>query len=353
MKQPNNPAYAMNHIDWDRKHNPSGDDEELLEDDSSRDNTETAETYSHPDVSTSAEWLAEALKSHQIEADFSLESLAALDRFLAASISAQLPGSRDFLSDDLSFRAFAIGAYVGEVIRREKGGEWTSDPSDPLVEINIALAFEDGSECFPMKRVFERLNNGPASSLTSFAVELGLTPAIAPGEPVESTPKSPEDFNVRGFVMLWNNPSPGLGEAEFHFAADTTACVNLLGYFTFLESRTIPSLKSISALTAEEGVVLPESHADGTTRAQMGIFYDPDMSPDYWRLVDDNNQLYIEMGRSRLLEFKNAVTTIFLGHDTPLIGGPDQLIQLWPKAKTEDPEDDESEPAQDSETPAE
>ena len=338
MKRATNQTYALDHIEWDRKTSPSGEDEEELIDGESNDSSATDETFSHADVTEAAEWLSSALAERDVTADFSPASLIALDRFLTDAVSAQLPGSNDFFTEDLTYRSFAVGAYLGEVIRRSIGGEWVSDAHDPLVEINIALKLPDERECFPMKRVLERLNTGPGHSFARFAMEAGLEISDAPVEEPVAEPTSAEDFDIRGFVMLWYSPATVPGAPEYHFAADTTACVNLLGYFAFLESKTIPSLKSINALTETDGVVLPESHDAGETRAQMGIFYDPEQAPDYWHLVDDNGQLYIEMGHDRLLEFKNAVTTIFLGHDTPEIGTPGQRLELWPKAMTEEPE---------------
>lgn len=342
MKRSTNPTYALDHIEWDRKVNPSGEDgDNPPENDIDAEAPEPEETFTHADVPEAADWLAGLLRKRGVEADFSPDSLIALDRFISDSVSAQLPGNRDFFSEDISYRAFSVGAYVGEVIRRAVGGEWQSDDHDPLIEINIALRLPDDRECFPMKRVFERMNLGSGASFTRFAVDNGVGIMDAPALEPDPEPASAGDFNVRGFVMLWYTPATTPGAIEYHFAADTTACVNLLGYFSFLESRTIPSLKSIKALTEDDGVVLPESHLDGETRGQMGVFYDPDQDSDYWRLVDDSGQLYIEMGHDRLIEFKNAVTTIFLGHDMPVIGSPGQLLQLWPKADIESPEEPE------------
>lgn len=343
MNRHTSSAYALDHIEWDRKSaHQSGH----------KDSTEipTAETYTPPDIEESAEWIATLLAEHDVTADYSPASLPALDRFMARSVSAQLPGSHDFFAADLSRRTFAIGAYVGEVIRRTSGGEWLVDESDPLVEINIALRLPDGSECQPMRRVLDRLNNGPGSSFASFAAEQGLEIPDAVTEETSAQAASADDFDVRGFVMLWHTPSGITTTPEYHFAADTTACVNLLGYFTFLESKTIPSLKAINALTQEDGVVLPDSHSHGETRSQMGIFFDPDLAPDYWRLVDDNGQLYIEMGSNRLKEFKNAVTTIFLGRDTPVVGAAGEQLQLWPKARTEEPEEADPTPSPEPES---
>ena len=340
MKPTNNSAYALNHIEWDRK--PVAPTEPHSETPPA-----AAETFSHPDIRESAEWIAAILRDHQVEADYSPASLATLDRFLAGSVSAQLPGSNDFFSEDFSYRSFAMGAYVGEVLRQSLGGDWESDEKDPLIEINIALRLSEKQSCQPMKRVLERLNTGPSRSFVRFAAENGLTILESSTEEDGDEPTSPEDFNIRGFVMLWHTPAEDHNAPAYHFAADTTACVNLLGYFTFLESKTIPSLKSVDALTEEDGVVLPESHAHGETRQQMGIFFDPGLASDYWRLVDDNGQLYIEMGQDRLKEFKDAVTTIFLGHDTPVVGTPGEQLQLWPKAKTEE-DGAETEPAADA-----
>jgi hypothetical protein len=60
------------------------------------------------------------------------------------------------LSQDLGSRLFAVGAYIGEVIRRERGGDWVADDNDPQAEINLAVRLTDGTTCLPIQRAMKR-----------------------------------------------------------------------------------------------------------------------------------------------------------------------------------------------------
>lgn len=330
MSRTVNSHYALNHIHWDR----GGESDENLNEpgELAAENGENGDSYSHPEVEQSAEWVAGELQQREFEADFSLESLHEVDRFFAEFARADLPGFNDFFADDISYRSFAMGAYVGEVLRRANGGEWQSDPNDPLIEVNIQLAFSDEAACQPMRQVLLRLNDGPASSFAKFAGELGFE---VPGEPkIEElpAPEEPSDFEMRGFLTLWYREREEYNAPEYHLAADTTACVNLLGYFSFLETKPTPSLKTVPTLTEADGFELPESQTGGSILKQLTIFYDPELDPEFWNLVEADDQLCVEMGHARLGQFKDAVTRIFLGRDCPILGTLDSSIQFWPKA---------------------
>lgn len=350
-----NPSYSMNHIQWDRSGSDAGSSEEDLLAEAEQERSGNT-TYMCPDIDRAADWAAKQLNDREYSADFSLESLHEVDRFFNEQADSDTPGYGEFFGENLSFRTFALGAYVGEVLRRAVDGEWLCDTHDPFVDVNAALKLKDDNECLPMKQVLLRLNNGPADSFAGFARANGFE---VPGEaaPVAETgPQEPADFEIRGFVAIWHCPANNYGEPEYHLAADTTACVNLLGYFSFLAERPTPSLKSIDALTEENGIELPESMAGGSLRSQMGVFYDPELPQDFWKLVDSDGQLYVEMGSGWLNEFKNAVTKIFLGQETPIIGTFEQSLQLWPKAEFQSEGADSEEAAADEpdgETPAE
>ena len=327
-----NPSYSMNHIQWDRSGSDAGSLEEDLLAEAEQERSGNT-TYMCPDIDRAADWAAKQLTDREFNGDFSLESLHEVDRFFNEHAATDTADCGEFFSENPAFRTFAFGAYVGEVLRRAAESEWLCDTHDPFVDVNAALKLGEDRECLPMKQVLLRLNNGPSDSFAEFAKAHGFE---VPGEaaPVaEAGPQEPADFEIRGFVTIWHCPANTYGEPEYHFAADTTACVNLLGYFSFLEERPTPSLKSIDVLTEENGIELPESMAGATLRRQMGVFYDPELPADFWKLVDSDGQLYVEMGSGWLGEFKNAVTKIFLGQETPIIGTFEQLLQLWPKAE--------------------
>jgi hypothetical protein len=120
------------------------------------------------DAHRAAEWIAKALNQSGYRADFSAESLAEIERFFVehSKDGRPIPGGR--LSDRTGPRLFAVGAYVGEVIRRAGGGQWYVELGDPQGEVNIEVRFPDGSRIWPMQRVIKRLKNGPEENIHDY-----------------------------------------------------------------------------------------------------------------------------------------------------------------------------------------
>jgi hypothetical protein len=56
------------------------------------------------------------------------------------------------LIQDLGYRLFAIGAYMGEVVRRNAGGEWVGDDNNPEAEITVELHLRNTTVCRPVQR---------------------------------------------------------------------------------------------------------------------------------------------------------------------------------------------------------
>jgi len=112
------------------------------------------------DALASAEQISRALSQSGYKADFSLESLKQVDRFFEEQVTSGQPKPGGLLSQQLGARLFAIGAYVGEVIRRQNGGEWQGDDNDPQAEINVAVRLKTGVILWPVQRVMKRFKNG-------------------------------------------------------------------------------------------------------------------------------------------------------------------------------------------------
>lgn len=133
------------------------------------------------DIEVAAEWISSALSSSGYTADFSLSSIHEIERFFSehSNDGVAVPGG--LLSEDVGSRLFAIGAYVGEVIRKSKGGEWVGDNTDPNAEINVHLDLNDNTRCWPIQRVMKRFKNGSEDSVVAYAIGLGveLPPAVA------------------------------------------------------------------------------------------------------------------------------------------------------------------------------
>ena len=133
------------------------------------------------DLTSGYEWIATALHGSGYAADFSPRSLWEIERFFEEQTlhGAARPGG--LLSESLGARLFALGGYVGEVIRRERGGAWIGNDDDPQAEINIALKLADGSLIWPVQRVMKRFKNGPDESIVGYGTGLGLVLGPRPG----------------------------------------------------------------------------------------------------------------------------------------------------------------------------
>jgi hypothetical protein len=112
------------------------------------------------DASASAKSIARELSSAGYNADFSLESLKEIDRFL----DDQAPDG----PQNRGPRIFALGSYVGEVIRRAAGGEWRGNDSDPQAEIDVELRLKDGTTLRPVQSVMKRLESGSAAGMYAY-----------------------------------------------------------------------------------------------------------------------------------------------------------------------------------------
>ena len=121
-----------------------------------------------------AELVAKALTKDGYEADFTPASLWEIDRFYDEQTRKGVPRRWGLLAKDTSLRLFSLGAYVGEVVRREVGGAWQGDDEDPQAELNLALRLPDDSIAWPVQRAIERMRNGKEAALVDYAVELGL-----------------------------------------------------------------------------------------------------------------------------------------------------------------------------------
>jgi hypothetical protein len=127
-----------------------------------------SETASKPgrlqdDIPAAAQWMSAALRSSGYNADFSPMSIAEVERFFAEQTKdgTAVPGS--LLSEHVGQRLFGLGSYCGEVLRKELGGQWLTDDSDPAGELNAALRLRDGSTCWPMQRVLGRFQSSDAN----------------------------------------------------------------------------------------------------------------------------------------------------------------------------------------------
>lgn len=137
------------------------------------------------DVKIAAERGAKALQSSGYKADFSVASLAEVERFFVEHTGRGAPRKGGLLAEQTGPRLFMIGAYVGEVIRRAGNGIWLGSDDDPRGEINVEVHLAGTRVIWPIQRVMKRLKNGPEDNIRDygFAVleDLPKVPACPSG----------------------------------------------------------------------------------------------------------------------------------------------------------------------------
>ena len=126
------------------------------------------------DVQAAATWIAAALTSSGYRADLSPSSLWDVERFFDEHSTAGVARPQGLLSEGLGTPVFALGAYLGEVIRRDRGGAWHGDDNDPQAEINVAVHLADGKRIWPVQRVMKRFKNGPEDNIAHYAIFRGV-----------------------------------------------------------------------------------------------------------------------------------------------------------------------------------
>jgi hypothetical protein len=120
------------------------------------------------DAKEAAEWIATALSSSGYKADFTLQSLKEIDRFVDDQTQNGRPRPGGLLAEDFGARVFALGAYVGEVIRRLGEGQWYGNDSDREAEINIQVRLKSAGIIWPMQRVMKRITNGREDGIYAY-----------------------------------------------------------------------------------------------------------------------------------------------------------------------------------------
>jgi hypothetical protein len=118
------------------------------------------------DMERKAEALVAAAAANRDELDFTLESLVSLDAMLDRLFGRRWLAGRSGRLDASRFGAMIepIGAYVGETLRRNLGGEWRHHD-----EYGPGLLLPSGMWTFPLAKAEKRFHNGHEDSLAFYA----------------------------------------------------------------------------------------------------------------------------------------------------------------------------------------
>ena len=122
------------------------------------------------DAVDAADWMAKALAGWGYKADFSLESLKDVDRFIDEEAPEGKPKPGGRLSQQFGARIFGLSAYLGETIRRQGEGQWEGNDRDTYPEVTLAVRLKSGAVLWPTQRVLKRLEDGAANGLYPYGV---------------------------------------------------------------------------------------------------------------------------------------------------------------------------------------
>lgn len=118
-----------------------------------------------------------------VDLDFSLASVEAVEQILAHlhDVSAKAAPGQGATAAHIDGAVKIWGPYVGEVLRRAHGGDWTLDRATGVITLNLK-----GAKAFPLEKVHKRLVSGDADNVAYFvkvmgvALSGGLAKATAP-----------------------------------------------------------------------------------------------------------------------------------------------------------------------------
>lgn len=121
------------------------------------------------DAVTAAKWAADALRQSGYAANFSAASAYEVDRFFDEHMAAPgQPRADGLLAEDVGARLFAIGSYVGEVVRRSSNGwQWVPSQESPDDETNLTLRRNDET-IWPIQRAMKRYSDGAEAEIVSY-----------------------------------------------------------------------------------------------------------------------------------------------------------------------------------------
>ena len=117
------------------------------------------------DAVEAADWMAKALAGWGYKADFSLDSLKDVDRFIDEEAPGGKPKPGGHLAQQFGAHMFGLGAYMGETIRRLGEGQWEGNDRDAWPEVTLAVRLKSGAVLWPTQRMLKRFENGKENGL--------------------------------------------------------------------------------------------------------------------------------------------------------------------------------------------
>jgi hypothetical protein len=109
--------------------------------------------------------VADAKAQFNLTLDYSPASVEHLERIVAAKYE-ELQ-DKPVLPIQMETLSKVWGAYLGEVIRRQRGGKWSTAKTGPYAGLCILQSGED--QICPLAKVYKRLTNGEEDNLFHYS----------------------------------------------------------------------------------------------------------------------------------------------------------------------------------------
>jgi hypothetical protein len=118
-------------------------------------------------IADASSWASSMVGSRGVTLDGSVDSLRILDMLI--------DDARDAIQGEpnppQAALLWALGAYLGEVVRSTRGGDWSVGALDDLDAFwATSLTTADGDQLWPMQRMIKRFLNGPDDSIYAYGL---------------------------------------------------------------------------------------------------------------------------------------------------------------------------------------
>lgn len=112
------------------------------------------------DIEIFSEWIVDIMETSGYRADYSMESLKEIDRFIIEEDRAE-----GLLSKDIGKTIFALGSYVGKTFIKEYGGHWITNDRDRKGEMKIIVELDNDISFMPVMSVMKYYSNHEETSI--------------------------------------------------------------------------------------------------------------------------------------------------------------------------------------------
>lgn len=138
-----------------------------------------------------------AFEKENEKLDYSVNSLKQIEDYISTTFKNSKPKKNSFFAEDTDSMTFAMGAYLGEVIRRNsRGVRWNNVETESPFEITQETP--NGSVAFTIGKAFKRIYQGEEDNMHHFAVVM-LKDLLKFEEDIPDDFYDEEDIRINNF----------------------------------------------------------------------------------------------------------------------------------------------------------